>query len=143
VFIRTIAQVSAFTGTVAISLLASAASSQALMPVKGEASYAPMESIRYDFGSKSMSGYFVDQAASCVVMLMVYEKGDPDAAPSSTATRVRLVLNPGQMAGLDSEEGRSLNLTCGGGATALLVNVGERNELVEFQRLSLRKAASQ
>jgi hypothetical protein len=85
----------------------------------------------------------VDQAASCVITLMVYEKGDPDAAPSSTATRVRLALKPGQMAGLDSEEGRSLNFTCGGGATALLVNVGERNEFVEFQRLSLREAASQ
>ena len=66
-----------------------------------------------------MSGYFVDQAASCGVTLMVYEKGDPDAALSTTATRVRLALNPGQMAGLDSEEGRSLNFTCGGGATAL------------------------
>ena len=142
-FIRKLAQVSAFTGTVAISLLASAASSQALMPVKSEVKYVPMESIRYDFDSKSMSGYFVDQAASCVVTLMVYEKSDPDSAPSTTATRVRLALNPGQMAGLDSEEGRSLNFTCGGGATALLVNVGERKELVELQRLSLGKAASQ
>ena len=82
-FIRKIAQVSAFTGTVAISLLASAASSQALMPVKGEVKYVPMESIHYDFGSKSMSGYFVDQAASCVVTLMVYEKGDPGRGPSN------------------------------------------------------------
>ena len=133
----------AFTGTVAISLWALAASSQVAAPVKGGVKYVPMESIRYDFGSKSMSGYFVDQAASCVVTLMVYEKGDPDAASSTTATRVRLTLNPGQMAGLDSEERRSLNFTCGGGATALLVNVGERNELVELQRLSLGKAASQ
>ena len=60
-----------------------------------------------------MSGYFVDQAARCVVMLMVSEKSDPDTTPSTTATRLRLVLNPGEMAGLDSEEGRSLNFTCG------------------------------
>ena len=142
-FLRKITQMFAFTGTVAISLWASAASSQVAAPVKGGVKYVPMESIRYDFGSKSMSGYFVDQAASCVVTLMVYEKGDPDAAPSTTATRVRLALNPGQMAGLDSEEGRSLNFTCGGEATALVVNVGERNKLVELQRLSLGKAASQ
>ena len=45
---------------------------------------------------------------------------------SSTATRVRLVLNPGETAGLDSEEGRSLNFTCGEGATALVVDSGER-----------------
>jgi len=90
-----------------------------------------------------MSGYFVDQAKKCVVMLMVTEKGDPDAAPSSTATRVRLVLNPGQTAGLDSEEGRSLNFTCGEGATALVVDSGDREELVELQTLSLRKTASE
>jgi hypothetical protein len=137
-----IAQASAFAGTVALSLLASAASAQSQL-VKSEARYAPIQSIRYDFGSKSMSGYFVDQAKRCVVMLMVTEKGDPDAAPSSTATRVRLVLNPGQTAGLDSEEGRSLNFTCGEGATALLVDSGERERLVELQTLSLRKTASE
>ncbi len=76
-------------------------------------------------------------------MLMVYEKTDADAAPSSTATRVRLVLNPGQTAGLDSDEGRSLNFTCGGGATALVVDTGDRAKLVELQRLSLQKTASE
>jgi hypothetical protein len=141
-FIRKIAYASAFAGTVGISLWAFAASSQTQAPVKDEAKYAPIQSIRYDFGSKSMSGYFVDQAARCVVTLMVSEKGDADSAPSSTATRVRLVLNPGQTAGLDSEEGRSLNFACGEGATALLVDVGEREKLVELQRLSLLKTAA-
>ena len=140
--IRNLAQASIFAGTVAISLWASAASAQS-QSVKSEAKYAPIQSVRYDFGSKSMSGYFVDQAKRCVVMLMVTEKGDPDAAPSSTATRVRLVLNPGETAGLDSEEGRSLNFTCGERATALLVDSGERERLVELQTLSLRKTASE
>ncbi|HWY83847.1 MAG TPA: hypothetical protein VNY10_18325 [Roseiarcus sp.] len=140
--IRKIAQASAFAGMVALSLLASAASAQSQAPVKDEATYAPIQSIRYDFGSKSMSGYFVEQAARCAVVLMVYEKLDPDADSSSTATRVRLMLDPGETAGLDSEEGRSLNFTCGEGATALLVGSGEREKLVELQRLSLRKTAS-
>ena len=134
--IRKLAQASAFAGTVAISLWASAASAQS-QSVKSEAKHAPIQSVRYDFGSKSMSGYFVDQAKKCVVMLMVTEKGDPDAAPSSTATRVRLVLNPGQTAGLDSEEGRSLNLTCGGGAKTLVVNSGERSKLVAQQGVAV------
>jgi hypothetical protein len=90
-----------------------------------------------------MSGYFVDQAKKCVVMLMVSEKRDPDAASSSTATRVRLVLDPGQTAGLDSEEGHSLNFTCGEGATALLVDSGDREKLIELQTLTLRKTASE
>ena len=137
-----IAQASAFAGTVAISLWASAASAQS-QSVKSEAKYAPIQSVRYDFGSKSMSGYFVDQAKRCVVMLMVSEKPDPDAASSNSATRVRLVLNPGQTAGLDSEEGRSLNFTCGEGATALVVDTGDRDKLVGLQTLSLRKTASE
>ena len=138
-----IARASTFAGTVALSLLTSAASGQSQAPVKGEATYTPIQSVRYDFGSKSMSGYFVDQAKRCVVMLMVPEKPDPDAASSNSATRVRLVLNPGQTAGLDSEEGRSLNFTCGEGATALVVDTGDRDKLVGLQTLSLRKTASE
>ena len=139
--IRQIARASALAGTVALGLVASAASAQS-QSVKSEAKYAPIQSVRYDFGSKSMSGYFVDQAKRCVVMLMVSEKPDPDAASSNSATRVRLVLNPGQTAGLDSEEGRSLNFTCGEGATALVVDSGDREKLVGLQTLSLRKTAS-
>jgi hypothetical protein len=142
-FIRKIACVSAFAGAFLVSPLASAASAQSQAPVKSEATYAPTASISYDFGSKSMSGYFVDQAKRCVVMLMVSEKRDPDTDSSSSATRVRLVLNPGQTAGLDSEEGRSLNFTCSEGATALVVDAGDREELVGLQTLTLRNTASE
>ncbi len=140
--ISKIAQASAFAVTVGISFWALAASAQS-QSVKSEGKYAPIDSIRYDFGSKSTSGYFMEQAKKCVVMLMVYEKRDLDANSLDTATRVRLVLNPGQTAGLDSEEGRSLNFTCGEGATALLVDSGDREKLVGLQTLSLRKTASE
>jgi hypothetical protein len=53
------------------------------------------------------------------------------------------VLNPGQTAGLDSGEGHSLNFTCGEEATALLVDSGDRQELVDLQALTLRKTASE
>ena len=132
-FIRKIAHASAFIGAFVISLWASVASSQPLGPIKDKATYAPIESIRYDFGSKSMSGYFVEKDARCVVMLMVYEKRDPDTNFSSTATRVRVVLNPGQTVGLDSEKGRSLNFTCGEGGKTLLVKAGERGSLLKLQ----------
>ena len=81
--IRKVASGTAFAGTIAMSLWASAA--PAMEPVREDAKYAPIQSIRYDFGSKSMSGYFVEQAKKCIVMLMVYEKRDPDADSSSTA----------------------------------------------------------
>jgi hypothetical protein len=141
-FIKTIARASCFAGASMVALWVSAASSQPPARLMEEVTYRPIDSIRYDFGSKSANGYFVTQAKKCVVMLMVYDKPDPDAPSSSTATRVRLVLNPGEIAGLDSEEGGSLNFTCGEGATALVVDSGRREKLVELQKLPLRKTAS-
>ena len=44
---------------------------------------------------------------------MIIEKIDPDRVSPVTAARVRLMLDPGQIAGLDSEEGGSLNIECG------------------------------
>jgi hypothetical protein len=141
-FISKIVYATAIAGTIAAGLCAPAAAGQTRAPVKDQSTYAPIQIIRYDFGSKSMSGYFVGEAARCVVMLMVSEKSDPDTGASATATRVRLMLNPGETAGLDSEEGRSLNFTCGERATALLVDAGEREKLVELQRLSLVRTAA-
>jgi hypothetical protein len=141
-FTKKFAQAFSFAAAFMVSLCGSVALGQPPAQLMEEIKYRPIDSIRYDFGSKSTSGYFVEQAKKCVVMLMVYEKRDPDADSSSTATRVRLVLNPGQTAGLDSEEGHSLNFTCGEGATALIVDSGEREKLVELQKLPLRKTAS-
>jgi hypothetical protein len=70
-------------------------------------------------------------------MLMVSQTADPDKSPPTSAARVRLVLLPGQIAGLDSEEGRSLNFTCGKDGTTLLVDAGER------ERLAHRESATQ
>jgi len=89
--------------------------------------YLPIQNISYEFGSKSMSGYFVEQTATCRVTLMITERNDSEQWLLLSATRVRLVLAPGQVAGLDSEEGHSLNFTCGQDA-----KIGARNKLVQF-----------
>ena len=130
-----IPRVLAFGGMLTACLWASAPAASAGSPSAGEdkAVFAPIESIRHDFGSKSMSGYFVEQAGARRVMPMVSEATDPDKSPPPSATRVRLVLSPGQIAGLDSEEGRSLNFTCGEGGTTLLVDAGKRDRLVTLQ----------
>jgi len=47
------------------------------------------------------------------------------------------MLDPGQVVGLDSEEGRSLNFTCGEGAATLVVDYGERSKLVARQGLAV------
>jgi hypothetical protein len=68
---------------------------------------------------------------------MISDKSDPDRPSPTTAARVRLVLEPGQIAGPDSEEGRSLNFTCGAGAKTLVVNSGERSKLVAQQGVAV------
>ena len=115
------------------------AASPAAAADSSQASYLPVQSISYEFGAKSVSGYFVQQAQTCVVTLMVAEKDDPDQPLPPSPARVRLVLNPGQIAGLDSEQGRSVNLTCGEGAATLLVDVGDTDKLVAAQGLLVPK----
>jgi hypothetical protein len=105
----------------------------------GEATYRPIQSISYEFGSKFMSGYFLQQSSSCLVYLMITEKIDPDEPLRFTATRVRMALNPGQVAGLDSDEGRSLNLTCTDDGATLEVKLGDRDTLVALQDRAIQE----
>jgi hypothetical protein len=127
------------TFVVAAALAASLCSSgQAVSgePVEGDALDLPIQSISYTFGSKIASGYFVQRNSVCLVTLMIDEKTDPDL-PSPTAARVRVMLDPGQVAGVDSEEGRSLSFTCGDDAATLIVSYGERDKLMEKQNLAV------
>ena len=110
-------------------------------PAPQSRGYKALQSISYEFGSKFTSGYFEAHAGACLVTLMVAEKSPDDQPLAFTAARVRLILNPGQIAGLDSEEGRSLNLTCSNGATRLLVDAGETDRLVELRAHALQKVA--
>ena len=125
----------AFAAAIAASFLSSspAVSGDSPQPKEGNTRYLPIQSISYELGSKVTSGYFVQRGSVCVVTLMIAEKSDPDEPSPLTAARVRLMLDPGQVAGLDSEEGRSLNFTCGEDAATLLVDYGERSELVARQ----------
>jgi hypothetical protein len=133
--------IAAITGAVAVnlSIAVPASLSGSLPPAEGQARYRPIQSISYEFGSKRMSGYFVAQDAACLVTLMISETGDPELEQPLSAARVRLQLHPGQMAGLDSEEGRSLNFTCGDNAAVLLVDAGGRDRLVELQADTVAK----
>jgi hypothetical protein len=132
---RTTFVVSAFAAALAASLCSSG---QAVSgePVEGDALYRPIQSISYTFGSKIASGYFVQRNSVCLVTLMIAEKTDPDL-PSPTAARVRVMLDPGQVAGVDSEEGRSLSFTCGEEAATLVVSYGERDKLMGQQNLAV------
>lgn len=125
----------AIAGTMVVTLLASvpAAVSGSPSSLENRTQYKPVQSISYEFGSKSMSGYFLQDASACLVTLMISEKGDPEKSLAMSPTRVRLALNPGQIAGIDSEEGWSLNFTCGADAATLIVDTGQTEKLVVRQ----------
>jgi hypothetical protein len=137
-FSRTMFGVAAFVVAIAASFwpTAPAVSGEPPPQNEGSARYLPIKNISYTLGSKAMSGYFVQQNSVCLVTLMIIERSDSDL-PSSTAARVRIMLDPGQVAGLDSEEGGSLNFTCGEGAATLAVDYGERSKLVAQQSLAV------
>jgi hypothetical protein len=138
-FSKTTLVVSAFAAAIAASFWSSgsAVSGESRSQEEGDALYRPIQSISYEFGSKAVSGYFVQRNSVCLVTLMIAERTDADL-PSPTAARVRVMLDPGQVAGLDSEEGRSLSLTCGEDAATLVVSYGERDKLMAQQDLAVR-----
>ncbi|MGE0121056.1 MAG: hypothetical protein AB7S71_24160 [Dongiaceae bacterium] len=112
-----------------VAVVAAVASNAA--PVAGDqATYKPMQSIGHDLGSKSAIGYFLRESGECRIILMIAEKADPEAGPMPSAARLRLALRPGQGAGLDSAEGRSIDLTCGDEATTLTVRGGNAADAV-------------
>jgi hypothetical protein len=126
--------ISTFAAALAVGFMGSITAASSGSPSDNQSSYLPIQSISHEFGSKWMSGYFTQQAATCVVMLMVTEKNGPDEMLPPSPMRVRVVLRPGQVAGLDSEEdGRSLNFTCGTGAATLRVDVGDTDKLAAIQ----------
>jgi hypothetical protein len=99
--------------------------------------YSPVEVISHDVGSKSIRGYYVQKNGTCSVVLMITEKVNLDTSTPLSAARVRLVLQPGAVAGVDGAEGRSLNFTCGQAGARLLVDEGETNALVARQNLAV------
>jgi hypothetical protein len=120
----------AFSGLLIASAAAVATvASSASTALPGGTSYAPMQAISHDLGSKAAIGYFVSESGACQVVMMIGEKADAEAASMSSAARLRLTLLPGQRAGVDSEEGRSIDLTCGEAANTLIVRNGPTAEV--------------
>jgi hypothetical protein len=103
--------------------------SAASMTPPGQATYLPMQAMTYDLGSKAAIGYFVREGGACHVVMMIGENGSVETASNLSAARLRLVLLPGQRALVDSEEGRSIDLTCGQEAGTLIVRHGPTAEV--------------
>jgi hypothetical protein len=87
----------------------------------GVETFWPIEGISYQLGSKLAVGYFEPRNGECQVTLMIAEAVDPDQARPSSAARLSLPIRPGGRASLASEEGRSIEITCGEGAQTVAV----------------------
>ena len=118
-------------GIAGAALIASASSSFA--DGTSRSVFKPVQNIGYEIGSKRISGYFVKRETTCLVTMMIIDAGSPGSS-STTAARIRLTLNPGQVAGIDSEEGRSINVTCGPDANMVIVDAGASSQLVPIHQ---------
>jgi hypothetical protein len=115
-------------GTITAALLIgahTAGSTELPAPAGSQKSYLSMQSISYDFGSKSMRGYFLPENGKCSMVLMIAEKIDPDGSAPVLPTRVRLALAPGEIVSVDSEAAigllSSLSFSCSEDAKTLSV----------------------
>ena len=111
--------------SVVLSMAATFAAASKLSPDgPADRQYRPVQSISYHLGSKHAIGTFTRENGTCQVTMMVAEAVDPEVATPTSAARLRLSLQPGQAAGLDSEEGDSIDMTCGEAAETLIVRRG-------------------
>jgi hypothetical protein len=83
--------------------------------------FGPIDGLSYQLGTKLAVGYFQALSGRCRVTLMIAEMMHPDEAKPSSASRLSLPLDPGESATLSSEEGSSIELTCGVDARSINV----------------------
>ena len=80
----------------------------------------PNETILATFGSKRAIAFYEADNGRCAVNAIVYEKTDAETG-STTATRVRVSLNPREMVHIDSSDNKTMSFQCGERARTLKV----------------------
>jgi hypothetical protein len=68
------------------------------------------------FGNKGVIAFYEPDGTHCGLYAVVYNLADESG---TSATRVRLRLNAGQIVNIDSPDSKSLSLQCGNSAEAL------------------------
>ena len=80
----------------------------------------PHEPILTEVGSERVIAFYEPDSGRCAVQAVVYDKTDAYTG-MTMAARVRVSLNPGQTASIDSVENKSLTLKCGDDAETLAI----------------------
>ena len=94
----------------------------------------PEEPILTAVGSKRVLAFYMQDSGRCAMHAVAWDNADADSViaesepdPAHSAVRVRINLNPGQIAHIDTADNKSLNLQCGeDAATLALVDTHEQ-----------------
>ena len=80
----------------------------------------PLKAISLDVGSKHVVGYFLNAEGQCKLTLMIADAArDESSEPSAQVMRLRLMVEPGRSALVDTTEGRMLQFACESEAQAM------------------------
>ena len=80
----------------------------------------PHEAILTEVGSERVIAFYEPDNGRCAVHAVVFDKTDAYTG-MTTAARVRISLEPGQIVHIDSTDNESLNLQCGKNAEKLTI----------------------
>jgi hypothetical protein len=81
----------------------------------------PAQGLVLDVGSKHTVSYFLAEGGNCNLTLMVGEKANEEGDNSSLGARLRIVIDAGKSARIETAESRSLEFACAADASALSV----------------------
>jgi len=79
----------------------------------------PMKAISLDVGSKHVVGYYLSGEGQCKLTLMIADSYREDAITPSQTVRLRLMVQPGRSATVDTTDGRLLQFGCESDAQAM------------------------
>jgi hypothetical protein len=81
----------------------------------------PAHGAALDVGSKHIVSYFTAGNGACDVTLLIGNKADDTGDNGSIGTRVKFAVLSGMTARTDTAEGKSLEISCAPGASAMSI----------------------
>jgi hypothetical protein len=79
----------------------------------------PAEGLILDIGSKHTVSYFLADGGTCNLTLVVGEKANDEGDGSTVGARIRVAIDSGKTARIETAEGKSLEFACAKGAQAI------------------------
>jgi hypothetical protein len=106
------------------ALCLAASMSPAAAESRSPTTMKPLKAISLDVGSKHVVGYFLNAEGRCKLTLMIADAvRDETQEPSAQIMRLRLMVEPGRAALVDTTDGRLLQFGCAGDAQAMNATV--------------------